>query len=410
MKISQMTAAGTLTGAELMEIVQSANTRSTTLNALIALAAAKDMFINAVGAGVVSDGVTDSSAQIQTLVNNNPAVYFPAGNYRLNSPVTVPNGCMLLGAGMGKTVFQCAGSKAFTTSPEARLVVLRDFSVVNYAGASGALGVELLQARHCRISRVEVNDFSTSGAVAIKLDGKSTWCASNMIDDILLGRNYGGLLLTADEFKQCNHTQVIGGYIYGSAPIKALAGSFGVKIQRGDTNYFFGCAVEDLAIGYSVEATDGGGQTLVAPRVEACTVDYSIDPGVSNLIVMGMAADLDEDNIGGAGDGMLSITTQPYMKMTKMYLGNNEFLRFKDSGGLRTGLIGVSTTDNLELLTPTFNSAKAIVLKSRSDGTTMASFAKGVTILSQLPTSDTGLPSGALWRDAAAGNVIKMVP
>ncbi len=31
-------------------------------------------------------------------------------------------------------------------------------------------------------------------------------------------------------------------------------------------------------------------------------------------------------------------------------------------------------------------------------------------VLSNLPTSATGLPSGSVWRDAAAGNVLKIVP
>jgi hypothetical protein len=34
----------------------------------------------------------------------------------------------------------------------------------------------------------------------------------------------------------------------------------------------------------------------------------------------------------------------------------------------------------------------------------------GTVILSNLPTSSAGLPSGGLWRDAGAGNVVKIVP
>jgi len=35
----------------------------------------------------------------------------------------------------------------------------------------------------------------------------------------------------------------------------------------------------------------------------------------------------------------------------------------------------------------------------------------GATLtLSDLPTSATGLPSGSVWRDAGAGNVLKIVP
>ena len=34
----------------------------------------------------------------------------------------------------------------------------------------------------------------------------------------------------------------------------------------------------------------------------------------------------------------------------------------------------------------------------------------GNLVLTGLPTSASGLPSGGVWRDAAAGNVLKIVP
>lgn len=44
-------------------------------------------------------------------------------------------------------------------------------------------------------------------------------------------------------------------------------------------------------------------------------------------------------------------------------------------------------------------------------GSQAVSFVGGVTVsLLGVPTSSAGLPSGGLWRDAGAGDVIKMVP
>ena len=64
---------------------------------------------NARTAGLKSDGVTDNTPALQTLLNGLPAgsaLYFPAGTYRINGPVRIDKAITLFGE--SGTVFDCS--------------------------------------------------------------------------------------------------------------------------------------------------------------------------------------------------------------------------------------------------------------------------------------------------------------
>lgn len=75
---------------------------------------------------------------------------------------------------------------------------------------------------------------------------------------------------------------------------------------------------------------------------------------------------------------------------------NTGALRLNNLAGSGNAYLNMSAANNLGIVN-TFGA-----MQFQSNG--------GVYQLISLPTSSAGLPSGALWRDSGAGNVIKMVP
>ena len=78
-------------------------------------------YVNAVTAGIDNTGATDQAAAIQVLLNACPAnqyVYFPAGTYRIDSPITLVNdSTMIRGAGV-TTIFDARSSIGIIVGPQ----------------------------------------------------------------------------------------------------------------------------------------------------------------------------------------------------------------------------------------------------------------------------------------------------
>ncbi|MGH1445575.1 MAG: hypothetical protein ACRBBO_05975 [Cognatishimia sp.] len=366
--------------------------------------------MSVVQAGAVPASVapSDYTSEFQSALNNFGKVYLPDGNYRLDGKLTIPDNAEIVGTGLRRCKIDTyATGNAIDTTLESRSVLLQGFSLTNQAGALGTEGIVLNQSRHARLDRVQVLNYAASGSTAVVVDGRDTFAASNMIFDCLLGNNFRGLYIKADAGKQVNHTQVFGTYIYGSLGIKDIPGSVGVQVDQGDTNYFFGCAVETFDCGYRINSQDSrGAVALFVPRVEECTTKFDFDPLVANLVVFGQDT-LDESHAGGGGDEASFYGAEFYGRLDKGYYKNGAYVRFKDSSGTRNELIGVTNDDILEILTPSFNASKYIRLKSRGTGDTIAEFGPGHVKLNGLPVyaNDAaagvgGLVAGEAYRTA----------
>jgi hypothetical protein len=127
------------------------------------------------------------------------------------------------------------------------------------------------------------------------------------------------------------------------------------------------------------------------------------------VLVVGALSDLDETDFGGSGDGHLSIGPYFYGRLNRSYLTNNAGLRAKDSGGTRQEIIKVSAADMTQVMAPLGSTAYGVEIVDAS-GNVLVTVLNGNVKLGAIPTSSAGLPSGALWRDSGAANVIKMVP
>lgn len=117
-KISELPVATTLTGAELVPVVQSGATKQTTLAQMPYVPDGTGAVTTTVQAklretvsvkdfGAVGDGVTDDTAAIQAALDSVPAyggqVFFPEGTYLISSTITLPvqRRIALIGEGNG---------------------------------------------------------------------------------------------------------------------------------------------------------------------------------------------------------------------------------------------------------------------------------------------------------------------
>lgn len=214
-------------------------------------------------------------------------VFLPHGSYSIGTTsLTIPADVTLQGEGRQATIisYSGTGSALLTTVPAAGSNFTIEAGVcrltVKQAGtAETGTGIALKKTKHCRVDQVEALDFS----IGMLLDGGDNFSASNQIVDPLIGRCTTGIKITADSGKQTNHTQIFGGYIYGSAGILAGGGK-GILIEQGDSNYIFGTAVETFAIGIHFKSLNPGGNYAIFPRAESNTSDYTIDTGVFGSI------------------------------------------------------------------------------------------------------------------------------
>ena len=93
--------------------------------------------------GAVGDGTTDDTAAIQAAFNSTapPVVYFPAGRYRVTSPITLPGasfgssvgaGLRMVGDGEATEILHAFDGVLFTCSvPFATFLEFRDFKIVS---------------------------------------------------------------------------------------------------------------------------------------------------------------------------------------------------------------------------------------------------------------------------------------
>lgn len=96
-KISQLPAATTLTGAEIAPVVQAGTTKKAAINLISPIVSVKQY-------GALGNGVADDTAAIQAAMTAENAVYFPPGTYLVSSPITLKSNNMVFGAGASSVI------------------------------------------------------------------------------------------------------------------------------------------------------------------------------------------------------------------------------------------------------------------------------------------------------------------
>jgi hypothetical protein len=301
--------------------------------------------------GAKGDGVTDDTLSIQNTIDSllgiGGTVLLPKGQYKTTATISIPEGVIVRGISSMSSIVQYYGSGvAIKMVYNSRNNGLETVSIVRKkASIAGTIGL-LLEANLFFVAKdVRVLDFETG----YRIDGKDLWCASNVFYNIFSLRCTFGIHITANVDKQSNHNIFIGGYIVGEYP--EIAGSKGISIERGDSNRFYGTAVEDYDIGYHFMAVDQGGNSATNPRVERCNINYLIDANTSNTFIIDPFG---SDNIQDNSQSSLIFTRVPIFKADGLYFGNEKWVKFLDSGGAKKDVIGVDVNDNVIYKTPSY--------------------------------------------------------
>ena len=102
-KISQLTNSSIpLSGAELAPIVQGGVTKKTPVSAIAPVVSVKSY-------GAVGDGSADDTAAIQAAITANKSVFFPAGTYKITSPIILSQNNFEISGVKGKSIIMGSG-------------------------------------------------------------------------------------------------------------------------------------------------------------------------------------------------------------------------------------------------------------------------------------------------------------
>lgn len=303
-----------------------------------------------------ADGIADDTSIIQSAIESLGAsggtVFLPDGIYKTTTTIIIPKYVKVRGSSSRGTIIHYYGTgTAVNLKYNNPNIGLETIQIERKnANKVGTVGVLLESSLFCTLKDVRALDFETG----YKVDGKDLWCASNIFYNLFALRCTNGIHITANTGKQSNHNIFFGGYIVGELP--QVVGSKGVIIERGDSNRFYGTAVEDYDIGYHFIAVDAGGNSAISPRVERCNINYLLDPNTINTNL------IDPFGVGGIDNrsqSNLILTRIPSFRGDNVTWGNGIYIKWRDSGGVIKDVLGVDSNNDVIYKTPSFSSTKS---------------------------------------------------
>lgn len=120
------------------------------------------------GLKVDPTGVIDSTAGIQSALNNRGRIYIPPGTYKVSSTIIIYGNTELYGAGIGVSILSWAGSttgyiiqdSSMVTSTDINLnIILRDFEISGNSYSSNALGaIRMYRVGKIKYERLYMHD------------------------------------------------------------------------------------------------------------------------------------------------------------------------------------------------------------------------------------------------------------
>lgn len=136
--------------------------------------------------GADPSGVADSTSAIQTAINQglatNQPVFFPAGDYKIISVITLSssatpylNGVRVFGAGQRQSTIQCYGT-GFVQSNQTQVndyVQIADLSIVNVS-SSAQRGLDIGTVRNGLFTDIDVRDFLVGFSIRVN-QGVANW-------------------------------------------------------------------------------------------------------------------------------------------------------------------------------------------------------------------------------------------
>lgn len=170
-KISQLPpATSPVSRASLVPVVQNNITVKATLGQLQEIASVTDY-------GAVGDGITDDSVAIQAAVTANDAVFFPAGTYKVGTPINLKSNNMVFGEGASSVIYYTGSvtskgalfADSNSSSSYVENLIIRDLKVLGDVATAGFSEfvhlISLHGVRNCLIENCEIVGFRGDGII-----------------------------------------------------------------------------------------------------------------------------------------------------------------------------------------------------------------------------------------------------
>lgn len=289
-KISNLPAAASLTGSDLMPVVQSGVTKKGTFDQIPFLQAGTGAVARTAQAkmrdvvsvkdfGAVGDGVTDDTAAIQAAADYANSIggtlYADSGTYKITATVTITCNCEMSAARFNVNAASVPiGIIVGSTTQEIRGRVMFLPRITNtaktttgWAGFDSSVGIDIANLFMSQVTVPSVLKFG----IGVDVGGYTTGNAYNNIFIGELFDNKISLRLRKKGATGYSNQNAFHGGQYGmsGAEGSSISGSYGVSLEATtNNNTFINPSLEAGGNEYQIRFSDSSVNVFVAPRLE----------------------------------------------------------------------------------------------------------------------------------------------
>jgi len=267
---------------------------------------------NIKGYGAIGDGITDDTAAIQAAVNAGHFIYFPPGEYKVTSPITVGSERILAGAGLNTIITASGSVDVVFHLNSVRRVTIRDMFIYCPDGNSRAAILLSSDSHNNAFKNIRIKGFLSSTPQERAGIYVENSCWNQHFENVLIEDCYNGFR-AGNAF---NNTTLInvsctscskdgfnlrashGVNFFGCRAEQNVRSGWRFQIYGGQY-HLNGCFIEHNEQGVAV-GWDGSGDPVNLVSITGCTFygnKYSIDAyKVKNVVATGCRfAGLHED-------------------------------------------------------------------------------------------------------------------
>lgn len=345
--------------------------------------------------GAVGDGIADDTAAIQAAIAASKNVVFPTGNYKISSAITLANdvsvafesGAYTSGSGsiLGGSIFKQSGSGAATRSQTA-------------AVSGSVMGIEGIIEETEYPLTVEAGIWPGGKTYAFQAISKTFDSSYATAPD--LSPTAGLFVFANNKNAPGDVVGVLSDVVARTNDDKVWGANFIARNDSGTTN--------TKLIGLEIDVEPIVGTTVSSQSIGLALNIFSLSTSIPAIQIGGIGggkwgngiivakvtgagiAAQSGSTMGSLADASQGTYTDCAIRLGEgvsrsIVFGNNQF-------GFSPYLYGDSFGNLVVNLGP-----NAMIIQ-------------GLLLAPNTPTTSAGLPSGGIWRDATAGNVLKMVP
>lgn len=346
--------------------------------------------------GAVGDGVTDDTAAIQAAVTSG-AVYvaFPPGNYRITSSITLTSsvsvvfesGAYTSGSGSisGGSIFKQSGSGAAARSQAA-------------AVSGSIMGVEGIIEETEYPLTVEAGIWPGGKTYAFQAISKTFNSSYATAPD--LSPTAAFFVFANNKNAPGDVVGVLSDVVARTSDDKIWGANFIARNDTGTTN--------TKLIGLEIDIEPVSGTTISSTSVGIALNVFSIATQVPAIQIGGVGGGKWGNGIlinQVTGVGMLAQSGSTMASLVNASQGSYTDAAVRLGDGVQRSIVFGNNQFGLSPYVYGDSFGNLVVNLGPN-----AMIIQGLLLAPNTPTTSAGLPSGGIWRDATAGNVLKMVP